>query len=157
MDYEKKYTEALGWMQSVYPTMTGAVKEDAEHYFPELKEMENERIRKSLIHLLQVGGYMPEEEKAKAFAWLKKQSNPNKEYWKGYKDGKKAILDKYSELKKQEEQKSTDKIQLGKKYKCIASPRYSTFMVGQIYKPEDKFLCSLMNFCYDCFELIEEL
>ena len=59
-------------------------------------------------------------------------------------------------LEKQGEQKLIDKIQLGKKYKCIASPRYSTFMVGEIYKPEDKFLCSLMNFCSDCFEPIED-
>ena len=59
-------------------------------------------------------------------------------------------------LEKQGGQKPIDKIQLGKKYKCIASPRYSTFMKGEIYKPEDKFLCSLMNFCYDCFEPIED-
>ena len=57
-------------------------------------------------------------------------------------------------LEKQGEQKPIGKIQLGKKYKCIASPRYSTFMTGEIYKPEDKFLCSLMNFCSDCFEPI---
>ena len=38
IDYKKKYEEALGWMRAVYPTMTGADKEDAEHYFPELKE-----------------------------------------------------------------------------------------------------------------------
>ena len=59
-------------------------------------------------------------------------------------------------LEKQGEQKPIDKIQLGKKYKCIASPRYSTFITGEIYKPEDKFLCSLMNFCSDCFEPIED-
>jgi len=30
------------------------------------------------------------------------------------------------------------------------------FMTGKIYKPEDKFLCSFMNFCSDCFEPIED-
>ena len=50
------------------------------------------------------------------------------------------------------EQKPANKIQIGKKYKCIASPRYTTFMIGQVYKPNDKFLCSLMNLCSDCFE-----
>ena len=49
MDYEKKYKEALNWMRSIYPTMQGADREDAEHYFPELKESEDERIRKGLI------------------------------------------------------------------------------------------------------------
>jgi hypothetical protein len=49
MDYEQKYKDALGWMRSVYPTMTGADKEDAEHFFPELKESEDEKTRKALI------------------------------------------------------------------------------------------------------------
>lgn len=56
----------------------------------------------------------------------------------------------------QGEQKPIDKIQLGKKYKCIASPRYSTFRRGNIYKPVDNFLCNLMNLCYECFEPIED-
>lgn len=60
-------------------------------------------------------------------------------------------------IEKQGEQNTIDKIQIGKKYKCIAPPRYSTFVKGLIYKPEDKFLCSLMNFCPDCFEPIEDV
>lgn len=48
----KKYDEALEWMKKVYPTLTGADKEDAEHYFPELKESEDEKIRKELIFFL---------------------------------------------------------------------------------------------------------
>ena len=46
-------------------------------------ESEDEKIRQFLTH-----------------AWLEKQGNPNTEYWKGYKDGKKAILDRYSETHK---------------------------------------------------------
>ena len=49
MDYEKKYKEALKWVREIYPTMTGCDKEDAEHYFPELKKTKDERIRKALI------------------------------------------------------------------------------------------------------------
>ncbi len=49
MDYEQKYKEALGWMQSLYKGLHGATKEDAEHYFPELKESENEKNIKDLI------------------------------------------------------------------------------------------------------------
>ena len=48
MDYEKKYNEALNWMRELYPGLHGATKEDAEHYFPELRESEDERIRKWL-------------------------------------------------------------------------------------------------------------
>lgn len=46
MDYEKKYNAALMWMRSVYPTLAGAAKEDAESFFPELKESEDERMSK---------------------------------------------------------------------------------------------------------------
>ena len=46
-DYKKKYKDALGWMRDIYPTFEGSMKEDAEHYFPELKE--DERIRKEMI------------------------------------------------------------------------------------------------------------
>ena len=42
MNYEQKYKEALGWMQSLYKGLHGATKEEAEHYFPELKESEDE-------------------------------------------------------------------------------------------------------------------
>lgn len=52
MDYEKKYNEALAWMRELYPGLHGATKEDAEHYFPELLESEDERMRKELIEYL---------------------------------------------------------------------------------------------------------
>lgn len=105
--------------------------EDIENSFPELKKSEDDRIMRKIVTALcyyRNEGYMSHTECDECKLWIKKQG----------------------------EQKSIDKIQLGKKYKCIASPRYSTFMIGQIYKPEDEFLCSLMNFCSDCFELIED-
>lgn len=49
MDYEKKYNEALNWMRELYTGLHGATKEDAEHYFPELAESEDERLRKLLV------------------------------------------------------------------------------------------------------------
>ena len=49
MDYEKKYKEALGWMQGMYGGLHGKTKEEAEKYFPELKESEDERNIKDLI------------------------------------------------------------------------------------------------------------
>ncbi len=74
MNYEKKYKEALGWMQSVYSSLHGATKEDAEHYFPELKENENEYIRKRIIHALR-GDVLDIEETIKAITWLEEQNN----------------------------------------------------------------------------------
>ena len=45
----KRYDEALNWMRELYPGLHGATKEDAEHFFPELAESEDERIRKALV------------------------------------------------------------------------------------------------------------
>lgn len=78
MDYEKKYKEALEWMQSLYSGLHGATKEDAEHYFPELKESEDERIRKGLIKAVSriFEGYKlfdTDVTREEAIAWLEKQ------------------------------------------------------------------------------------
>ena len=43
------------------------------------KENEDEKIRKSIIRLLQVGGYMPDEEKKKAFSYLERQKEQKPE------------------------------------------------------------------------------
>lgn len=50
IDYKKRYEDALGWMRDVYPTLTGAAREDAEHYFPEL--VDNERLRLALVKIV---------------------------------------------------------------------------------------------------------
>ena len=47
--YEQKYKEALEWMQGMYGGLHGKTKEEAEKYFPELRESEDEKIRKALI------------------------------------------------------------------------------------------------------------
>ena len=77
MNYEQKYKEALGWMQSLYNGLHGKTKEEAEKYFPELQESEDERIRKELIFYL---GDMPEDTELRngitnrdVLAWLEKQ------------------------------------------------------------------------------------
>jgi hypothetical protein len=76
--YEQKYKEALEWMQSVYSSLHGATKEDAKHYFPELKESEDERIRKGLIKTISslldnTILYHTNITKEEALAWLEKQ------------------------------------------------------------------------------------
>ena len=81
----KKYDEALGWMRKVYPTLTGADKEDAEHYFPELKESEDERIRKEILEdIRNVKAISSEEYRKKAdrwIAWLEKQKEQKPAEW----------------------------------------------------------------------------
>ena len=83
MDYEQKYKEALGWMRSVYDGLHGATKEDAEHYFPELKESEDERIRKGLIKAVSrifEGKKLFDTDvtREEALAWLEKQKGDAK-------------------------------------------------------------------------------
>ena len=131
----KAYDEALERAKSAL--MDGTISTNTiayiQDFFPELKESEDERVRKGLVKAVSgtfegnklFGTDVTREE---ALAWLEKQGN----------------------------HKPIDKIQLGKKYKCIASPRYSTFRRGNIYKPVDNFLCNLMNLCYECFEPIED-
>ena len=74
----KAYDEALKWMRELYPGLHGATKEDAEHYFPELRESEDERIRKGLVKLLTVASeaYIVEStgiKKESYLAYLEKQ------------------------------------------------------------------------------------
>ena len=75
---EKKaraYDEALAWMRELYPGLHDATKEDAEHYFPELRESEDERIRKAIIHyiLYETKGNISEATEHVWVTWLEKQ------------------------------------------------------------------------------------
>ena len=74
--YEQKYKAALEWMQSLYSGLHGATKEEAEHYFPELKESKDERIRKTLIEYIKgikSWNYFLGISKGQMIAWLEKQ------------------------------------------------------------------------------------
>lgn len=77
MNYEEKYKSALKWMQSLYGGLHGATKEEAEKYFPELKESEDERTRKELIDFLKLphSRFVGNREHEKWIAWLEKQSD----------------------------------------------------------------------------------
>lgn len=74
INYEKKYKKALEWMQSLYDGLHGATKEDAEHYFPELKESEDERIRKAIIAYISHDQHCGVSN-VDMIAWLEKQTN----------------------------------------------------------------------------------
>lgn len=83
MDYEKKYKEAFNWMRSIYPTLTGTDKEDAEHYFPELKESEAERIREEIIlYILYEAKGVSEEQEHAWIAYLEKQKERKPAEWR---------------------------------------------------------------------------
>ena len=95
MDFEKRYREAMGrakeYMQDGRMTPT---KTFAEYIFPELKESEDERIRKELIFYL---GDMPEDTELRngvtnrdVLAWLEKQGKQNTR-WKPSKEQLEAL------------------------------------------------------------------
>lgn len=59
-------------MRKLYPSFEGWVKEDAEHYFPELVESEDERIKDEIKDVIQAA-IIPKESKRVMLAWLEKQ------------------------------------------------------------------------------------
>ncbi len=80
----KAYDEALKWMRELYPGLHGATKEDAERYFSELRESEDERIRKALIDFYGVQCDMSDVNGVYAYevvAWLEKQKEHTPAEW----------------------------------------------------------------------------
>ena len=80
MDYKEKYEQAINFIKDLYPHTSDYVKEKLDDFFPELKESEDEKIRKALID------YFDDANKAdenplqsygiytdKTIAWLEKQ------------------------------------------------------------------------------------
>ena len=99
MDYEKKYKNALEWARQVMNGETGFIRKEVEKVFPELKESEDEKIRKWIIGVLSTYEH-DKNLRNIAIAWLEKQgSEPNwchhrvdlsdcsEEYRKAYYDG----------------------------------------------------------------------
>ena len=151
----RAYDKAIE-MAKTYLNTTDSVTdaELVELIFPELKESEDERIRKKICKLLWDNAPYEEAQEyinyicrkpsiynskeyekmketcifylnkqkcyvndvsciEKCIAWLEKQNsnvdNANKEYWRGYREGKQEILDKYAELEKSQ-QKFVDNV-----------------------------------------------
>lgn len=72
MDYEKKYKEALERAKGMWEQ--GMMPERVEYIFPELKESEDERIRKDIIRVFKGEiSFTAEEDNKKYIAWLEKQ------------------------------------------------------------------------------------
>ena len=119
MDYKEKYEKALEWMKSIYPTMQGSDKEDAEHYFPELAESEGERIRLFICDLITriFWGRDWNISKKDCLTYLEKQKEQkpeqnsgkellyvsNKSYDIGFRDGKREAEQKTAEWSEADE------------------------------------------------------
>lgn len=78
MDYEKKYKNALEWARKVMQGKVGFVRDEVLELFPELKESEDERIRKALVELVKCNersGYtlLNNISTSSMLAWLEKQ------------------------------------------------------------------------------------
>ena len=165
----KRFDEAMKVAKDIRDGKTTYILNVAtaiEAIFPELKEEEDELTW--LINYISEEAYCLSidirndvdrdilKKLQRSLVWLKKQCKNNMGISEATKQKLEDSLNKALEketpescnefLDEQGEQKSTDKIQIGKEYRCIASPRYSTFITGKIYKPEDEFLCSFMNF-----------
>lgn len=94
MDCEKKYNEALERARKIHnDTEFDYEKGMIEEIFPELKDSEDERIRKKLIEYFNVypKDYYGELKKSHIIAWLEKQgersdtnSNTENDYTKVY-------------------------------------------------------------------------
>lgn len=73
-NYEQKYKNALKWAQDcIKAGASGMLKEDLEHYFPELTESEDEKIRKGIIRYIKKTSPAMGENIENMVAWLEKQ------------------------------------------------------------------------------------
>lgn len=104
--YEQKYREALGRMMEslyggLYGGLHGKTKEEAEKYFTELKESEDERVKKELIELISCM-HDADPRKKGWIAWLERQGETftKKDVEDAYLQG---VCDAKQELEKQGE------------------------------------------------------
>lgn len=117
MNYERRYNDALARARDMM-SYKEVRREDMEYLFPELKESDDDRIRKELTDYIKSkfeNSCSPTPSKnilGNWIAWLEKQGKQtdiaNKEYWRGYREGKQEILNKYAELEKQGKYKSVE-------------------------------------------------
>ena len=100
----KRYDEAIEIAKEINNEQQAQPFNVMTRVFPELKEG-GERIE-LLNYLYEV--HDDDEERAGWIAWIEKQCEEidlaNREYWRGYREGKQEILDKYANLEKQGEQ-----------------------------------------------------
>ena len=131
----------------------------ADEIFSQFEMSEDERIRKALIDYFRWNPnsqLLNEFTNREVFAWLEKQNsnvdNANKEYWRGYREGKQEILDKYAELEKQgEKPQGKSALEAAKEEKvddqnCVklADKPEPKFKVGyKVYDLRNGFECTI--------------
>ena len=98
MNYEKAYKDALERARKMMNSKRSVVigKQALETIFPELRESEDERIRKDIVAAVEMCGDLTQGRKSEIYAYLEKQKeqkHPNgcftcDEYKKGYEEGR---------------------------------------------------------------------
>ena len=136
MNYKEKYNEALERAKKLHGTVA-AGRDFLAEIFPELRESDDERIRKGIIRFLnseQAEGIFTYEARQSWLAWLEKMSEENikkirsEEYTKGYTDAIKA------NKKWQKEQKPAE---------CLKAERDGWYMCIKDYYRGGKKQCSI--------------
>ena len=110
--YEQKYKEALerARLLKLANPDDEAIQTFVKDSFPELKESEDERIRKELLAVIN-DLVLPDEQQARFNAWLEKQKvNTEGDFGRGYDCGYKACLNSHGAefFEKQKEQKPAE-------------------------------------------------
>ena len=79
MNYKEKYQEALERAKEALLTSTSYGMSVIKEIFPELKENEDEKIRKAIIDFLELPHpqFVGKRDHEKWIAWLEKQGEPN--------------------------------------------------------------------------------
>ena len=80
MDYKEKYEMGLEGIQEILGSEEDSIKMSRlqlrlQGIFPELKESEDERIRKGLLYVIEHHPTLPTEEAEEYIAWLEKQGD----------------------------------------------------------------------------------
>lgn len=135
MNYEKKYKEALEKARYYHSKDYMLINSAIENIFPEFKENKGEKIRKLLIRLFtnNTNEKFDDVTTEEIIAWLEKQNpNANKEYWRGYREGK------------QEEQKEINLAEILKHYPKeteLYSPLYGKLWLAEVDEKNETITC----------------
>lgn len=122
--------------------LTEGQKKRLKELFPELSKSENEKIIEDCIYAVKMA-FADGDCKKRCLNWLEKQDKnidlANKEYWRGYREGRQEVFDKYAWFEKQT-QKPADKIE----------PK---FKVGDVVRSSNDTMLKIVgitDYCYNC-------